>query len=147
MVTEKDDTFSYTVAECRFNNIKCLIAGEPDCNLHSGKDEEGFIEIKSTTRNGIKNKSAAMGWLQAYLLGDRKVVYGIRNNEFVLQDVLIEYVMDVPEKYGVPGRWRGTDMLVVYISPLTAIFEIRNTKRRGFLLRSYKILQCFTFRF
>ena len=24
MVTEKDDTFSYTVAECRFKNIKCL---------------------------------------------------------------------------------------------------------------------------
>ena len=44
-------------------------------------------------------------------MGDRKVVYGIRNKGFVLQNVVVEYVMDVPDKYGRPGRWRGTDML------------------------------------
>ena len=28
--------------------------------------------------------------LQAYLLGDQKVVYGIRNNESILQNVVVE---------------------------------------------------------
>ena len=56
-------------------------------------------------------------------MGDRKVVYGIRNNELVLQDVVVEYVMDVPEKYGIPGRWRGTDMLGFIHSVLKQLLD------------------------
>ena len=116
-VIKKDDMFGYVVAECRLKGIKCLIAGEPDC-----KDQHGFREIKTTiTRSFARN--SYKGWLQAYLLGNQRVVFGLRNDDFLLEDVKDEKVADIPRKYGFKGNWKGYDMLGFLYSVLKKIQE------------------------
>ena len=116
-VTREDGVFPYLVAECRFKGIKCLIAGEPDC-----QDQDDFIEIKTTTVVDFERNSYK-GWLQAYLLGNQRVLYGLRNNNFILEDVKDEKVADIPGKYEILGNWKGCDMLGFLYSVLQKIQE------------------------
>ena len=104
-VIKKDDMLGYVVAECRLKGIKCLIAGDPDC-----KDQDGFREIK-TTRTDSFARNSYKGWLQAYLLGNQRVVFGLRNDGFILKDVKDEEVAEIPGKYESRGNWKGCDML------------------------------------
>ena len=116
-VIKKNDMLGYVVAECRLKGIKCLIAGEPDC-----KDQHGFREIKTTITKSFARNSYK-GWLQAYLLGNQRVVFGLRNDDFILEHVKDEKVAEIPRKYESIGNWKGCDMLGFLHSVLQKIQE------------------------
>ena len=102
--TDKNsDLFAYHVAERNFKGIKCLIAGEVKCKVE-GQDD--FVELKGTTYDSFKRNSYK-GWLQAYLLGNQSVSYGLRSG-YILEDVKKLKVVDIPKNY---ASWDGCAML------------------------------------
>ena len=97
------DLFAYHVAVRNFKGIKCLIAGEVKCKVQ-GQDD--FVELKGTTINNFKQRTLG-GWLQAYLLGNQSVSYGLRSG-YILEDVKKLKVDDIPKNY---ASWDGCAML------------------------------------
>ena len=104
-VTDRNsDLFAFHVAERNFKGIKCLIAGEVKCKVQGQND---FVELKGTTNYDFKKRTLG-GWLQAYLLGNQSVSYGLRNDNFILEDVKKLKVDDIPKNY---ASWDGCAML------------------------------------
>ena len=56
-------------------------------------------------------------------MGNQRVLYGLRNDHFVLEDVKDEKVADIPRKYESIGNWKGCDMLGFLYSVLLKIEE------------------------
>ena len=61
------------------------------------------------------------GWLQAYLIGNHKLVYGLRDNDFNLVNIIEEPIGSVPDKYEEKGKWNGQEMLGFIYSVLQRI--------------------------
>ena len=110
------DLFAYHVAECNFKDIKCLIAGETKCKM-KGQDE--YIELKGTKMENFDWRSRG-GWIQAYLLGNQSVAYGLRNDDFFLEEVRKLKVEDIPRNY---ASWNGCAMLGFVYSVLQKLQE------------------------
>ena len=115
LVTTVEDINSYIVTECKLNDVKCLIAGEIDC-----KDEDEYIEIKTAKEFNLSTRMQS-GWLQAYLIGNHKLVYGIRDDDFNLVNVIEEPVGSVPGRYQEEGNWNGQQILGFIYSVLQII--------------------------
>ena len=114
--TDKNsDLFAYHVAKCNFKRIKCLIAGEVKCKVEGQND---FVELKGTTIYNFA-KNSYKGWLQAYLLGNQSVSYGLRSG-YILEDVKKLRVVDIPEKH---ASWDGCAMLGFLHSVLQELQE------------------------
>ena len=96
-----------------------MIAGEIKCKVQ-GQDD--FVELKGTTNYNFE-KNSYKGWLQAYLLGNQRVVFAIRNYDYILEDVKDEEVANIPRKYESIGNWKGCDMLGFLYSVLQKIQE------------------------
>ena len=95
--------------------VKCLIAGEIDC-----KDNDQYVEIKTANTTNLW-KMMFRGWLQAYLIRNHKLVYGLRDNDFNLVNVIEEPIGSVPGKYQGKGKWNGQKILGFIYSVLQRI--------------------------
>ena len=115
LVTTAEDVSSYIVTECNLKDVKCLIAGEIDC-----KDEDEYVEIKTANKYKLSER-IQLGWLQGYLIGNHKLVYGLRDNDFSLVNVIEEPIESVPSKYGEKGKWDGRKKLGFIYSVLQRI--------------------------
>ena len=115
LVTTAEDVNSYIVTECKANGVKCLIAGEIDC-----KDGDEYVEIKTAHEYNLSEKIQS-GWLQGYLIGNHKLVYGLRDNNFSLVNVIEEPIETVPRKYEEKGKWDGRKKLGFIYSVLQKI--------------------------
>ena len=100
---------------CEVLRIKCLIAGEVKCKVEGQND---FVELKGTTIYNFA-KNSYKGWLQAYLLGNQSVSYGLRSG-YILEDVKKLRVVDIPEKH---ASWDGCAMLGFLYSVLQELQE------------------------
>ena len=109
------DWKSYLVAKCQLKDTNCLIAGEVDC-----KDSDEYVEIKTVKDTKIC-AAISKGWLQAYLIGNHKLVYGLRDSTFSLVNVIEEPIECVPHKYEEKGKWDGRKMLGFIYSVLQRI--------------------------
>ena len=115
LVTTGEDVDSYIVTECKLKDVKCLIAGEIDCKA---KDE--YIEIKTALESKL-SKRMRRGWLHAYLIGNHKLVYGLRDNNFNLVRIIEEQTESVPGTYQEEGNWNGQQILGFIYSVLQRI--------------------------
>ena len=115
LVTTAEDVSSYIVTECYLKDVKCLIAGEIDC-----KDEDEYVEMKTANEYKLSEKMQS-GWLQGYLIGNHKLVYGLRDNDFSLVNVIEEPIESVPRKYEEKGKWDGRQKLGFIYSVLQKI--------------------------
>ena len=89
------------MTECYLKDVKCLIAGEIDC-----KDEDEYVEMKTANEYKLSEKMQLV-WLQGYLIGNHKLVYGLRDNNFSLVKVIEEPIESVRRKYEQKGKWDG----------------------------------------
>ena len=96
LVTTAEDVNSYLVTECKLKDVNCLIAGEIE-------DEDEYIEIKTAKEFNLSTRMRS-GWLQGYLIGNHKLVYGIRDIDFNLVNVIEEPIECVPRKYEEKGK-------------------------------------------
>ena len=115
LVTTAENVNSYIVTECKLKDINCLIAGEIDC-----KDNDEYVEMKTTKVTNIW-KTMFKGWLHAYLIGNHRLVYGLRDNDFNLVSVIEEPIRSIPGKYQRIGNWNGQQILGFIYSVLQRI--------------------------
>ena len=115
LITTAEDASSYIVTECKLKDVNCLIAGEIDC-----KDEDEYVEIKTAHEYKLSIR-IQLGWLQGYLIGNHKLVFGLRDNNFSLVNVIEEPIESVPSKYEEKGKWDGRKKLSFIYSVLQRI--------------------------
>ena len=74
---------AYVIAKWKYKRINCLIAGKVNCK---DMTQNEYIKIKTGTQSDF-DIDIYIACLQAYLLGNQRVVYGLRDDAFNLEDV------------------------------------------------------------
>ena len=120
---------SYVIVKSNIGKNRCLLGCEVDCVENDGS-QKFYMEIK-TCLEGKLQKKISLGWLQAFLAGNERIVYGLRNRCGYITDIKKENVSTLPSKYRL--HWSGSAMMGLISSVLNKLRTVLPDGYRGVL--------------